>query len=51
MKERTYSTKTSKGYGLYVVGYDCGIKDMEVIEVVAADSYKKALIYAERGGE
>lgn len=51
MKERTYSTKTSGHYALYVVGYDCGIKDMEVIEVVAADSYEKALAYAEIGGE
>ena len=51
MEERTYSTKTSENYALYVVGYDCGIKDMEVIEVVAADSYEKALTYAERCGE
>ena len=51
MRERTYSTKTSEQYALYVVGYDCGIKDMEVIEVVAADSYEKALAYAEKSGE
>ena len=51
MRERTYSTKVSEDSTLYVVGYDCGIKDMEVIEVVAADSYEKALAYAERGGE
>ena len=36
---------------MYVVGYDCGIKDMEVIELVCSPSFEKAIQYAEKSAE
>ena len=41
----------SKESKMYVVGYDCGIKGMEVTEIVVAKSYEEAITYAERCGE
>lgn len=36
---------------MYVVGYDCGIKDMEVTELVYSPSFEKAIQYAEKSAE
>lgn len=41
----------SKESKMYVVGYDCGVKDMEVTEIVCSPSFEKAIHYAEKSAE